>query len=368
MFTELRAHPRFEPAYVDATLEVNGAEITGRVLDLSRGGMAVALPEKIEPLAHGTPVKVWAEYNDARRALSDSIVLRNWSGEGIFNIGKGVSLKFNNEISDNDLQNDLLKGVKQKTRLAAQGILAESDIDYLHDYRRDLINCQIRLFILTVTAGVALAGAYFGLTYHSIASNKIGDADLAFWRTLIAALPGFLSMACAMMVAQKAISIQRLDSFLMVINECKLLNQFPREYKGWEAGIRRMRHALGSYSCKSCRGGRMCGRLTKEDEKAIADRGLVRNPRIDLYHLILNAPFFVIFALSVTAFYIEVARFNWHILNLVILTVSITIAIAGTIYYLFRIYEGLRTGNYCIEKFRRCWIDILNRCRWPAPC
>jgi len=81
----------------------------------------------------------------------------------------------------------------------------------------------MNLFMLVLTVGVALASAYFSLTYYSIAADHTSDQSLEFWRAMVATLPGFLAIACALMVAQKNITIKIIDAYLAMLKECSFI-------------------------------------------------------------------------------------------------------------------------------------------------
>jgi hypothetical protein len=189
---EHRANPRFEPIFLDAMVTLPGeSPIRGRVLDSSRGGMAIALPKKSNLPSIGTSVSLSItepDNSDSSKAVGKATVERKWLETDLLDNEKGIALKFTENVDDNELLKYLLQGVQQNIRLASQAKLAEVDMGYLGEYRRDLICCQMRLFVLTVTICVALASVYFGLNYHSTA-KQLTNSDLSFWRTMIAALP-----------------------------------------------------------------------------------------------------------------------------------------------------------------------------------
>jgi hypothetical protein len=227
-YVENRAHPRFEPPFVDAIIILErGDEIEGRVLDSSRGGMAIALSDDISLNQIENTVNVSIRNavlppGTLKRPVGNALVVRKWSDPGFLDNAKGIALKFENELEDPEVKKCLLHGPHQETRLKSQAQLAKIDIEYLGDYRRDIIGCQVKLFALSLTLGVALAGAYFGLSYHSVAANLVDNPSLSFWRTMVAALPGLLAVACAMMVIQKSISVQRIDAYLLILKNASL--------------------------------------------------------------------------------------------------------------------------------------------------
>lgn len=183
MQNDLRSYPRFEPPFVDAIISfANGEMIRSRVLDASRGGLAVALSENSDLPSTGQEVTLRAttasESSENSKLVGSATVLRNWAGTGLLDDGKGLAMQFNSAFSDQNTEQFLLRGVQQKTRLTSQAELATIDMNYLGGYRRDIVNCQMKLFILNLTVGVALAGAYFGLTYHSIAINQLANPQL----------------------------------------------------------------------------------------------------------------------------------------------------------------------------------------------
>ena len=239
--------------------------------------------------------------------------------------------------------------MQQQSRLASQSELAALDMSYLGNYRRDLIECQTKLFMLTLTLGVTLAGAYFALNYHSVATNQLANPNLSFWRT---------------MVAQKSISIQRIDTYLMILKECRILNQYPREYRGWESAIRKYRHLLNTNICTSCGNVRRCGTLKPEDQHMLRSRSFLRSPSVDLYHVVMYTSFFGAFALSIFAIVVELLNFQWGIPVFMLIAVCIAAILCATVAALIYVFYHLRKGHFSVEYFKFCWIDLLNRCRW----
>ena len=367
MEIEKRKNRRFEPPFVDAFIKYEESEIRGQVLDSSRGGMAVALSERLNTPKEGDHIKIFvanADCKDSKITVGDAVVLRQWESGDILDNGKGFAVKFNSGYPLSTSERYLLNGIQQKKRLETQAKMVPQDITYLGNYRRDLISCQMKLFIVTLTVGVAMAGAYFGLTYHTIASEQLQNPDLRFWRTMIAALPGCLAIACALMVAQKSISIQRIDSYLLLLKEYCIIDQYPREYRGWESALRKMREILRTKKCLNCETKRKCGELKQSDIKRIKERGLFYGPVVGLYHVIVYTTFFTVLGLSLIALVFEIKASKWETVSYMWASSAITILIIAVMVILGFIFYHLRRGKYSVEDFRRSWIDLLNRCRW----
>jgi hypothetical protein len=368
MQNDLRSNPRFEPPFVDAIISfTNGETMRSSVLDASRGGLAVALSENADLPSIGQQVTLRAttasESSENSKPVGTATILRNWAGSGLLNEGKGLAMQFNSAFSDQNTEQFLLRGVQQKTRLTAQAELATVDMNYLGGYRRDIVNCQMKLYVLNLTIGVALAGAYFGLTYHSIAINQLSNPQLSFWRTMLAALPGLLSVACVLMVSQKSISIQRLDAFLAVLKECSIMKQYPREYRGWETAYRKYRHVLRTNACTLCKVDRKCGDLKIEERNKLVSKSMFRNPKIDTYHIIMYMSFFIAFLLSIIAITVELLKFQWGVHSYMAIAFTLGVIVALTVITLFYVFYHLRKGHYSLDQNKRCWLDILNKCR-----
>lgn len=369
---------RVEPAFWDVILQFNKTKTRGKVLDSSLGGMAINVPDH-EGIPKPEDEKEKAEIHMVRadseatqirvgtgkvKRLWDSDELSDYSKE-ILDNGKGVALQFDNPIESDELKKYLLNGIKQKIRLARQVQLAKADILYLGEYRRDLIKCQITLFTLNLTIGVALAGAYFGLMYGASITSQPKNPDLSFWRAMMAILPGYLSIACSLMVSQKCISIRRVDSFLLLLKKYSILNQFPREYRGWEDACRKYRNALKSKACKFCEIDPKCGELRSVEQMRLNESGLLIRPWLDLYHTIIFATFFGILGLSMIAIVWEISAFNWKPIEYMAVAILVLLVISVAIYVLW-IFKNLRKGIHSFEANRRNWVDILNRCRLPV--
>lgn len=365
-----RRHPRFEPAFIDAMVTLSDkTQLIGRVLDSSRSGMAIALSEKSHLPAPGSSVILSvaeADSHGSQKSVGSATVERTWSDTELIDKEKGIALKFSTELNGNSVAKYLLRGFQQNKRLNSQAKLAVIDIEYLGGYRRDLISCQIRLFILTLTVSVALASAYFGLTYHSIATNQLANPNLSFWRTMVAALPGALALACAFMVVQKSTSIQRVDAYLLLLKQYLILEQYPREFKGWESEYRKFRNALKTKICKTCEVKPKCGNLTLQEVEKLQSRTLFAAPKIDLYHLVMYTSFFSAFALSLTVVVVELLKFQWGVTAYMIVSSLITICFLFATVALFYAFYHLRKGRFSVVYYKRCWVDLLNKCRWQA--
>lgn len=372
MDDERRIFSRFEPPFVDAEVKTNsGTTVQGRVLDASKTGMAIAISDMISPEDIGSVVEISVRNglnNDSiKRDVGQASIVRSWTGsQG--NVANGLALKFDNELANGDVQACLLTGPDKITRLKSQVQLYQIDTEYLGDYRRDLISCQVKLFALALTLGVALAGAYFGLSYHSVISAYGGGAELSFWRTMVAALPGLLAVACAMMVVQKSISIQRIDAYLLVLKRNIIENKFPREYRGWESAYRKLRHFLKSNKCKECTIARrrVCGSWKDSDKNEIDSVSLIRRPSIDLFHIVMYLTFFSIMVLSIVAVLRELYKFQIGNTGYVMIGASLVIVLVLPILLLLITIYRLRKGRLSIIHFKRCWNDILVNCRYPA--
>jgi hypothetical protein len=340
-------------------------EIRGRVLDSSEGGMAVALfgGAQLPPVGTSVEVSIIIDSLSSSKPVGNATIKRNWAEEGFLDEGKGVALQYIDQLPENDIRKILLRGIRQKTRLESQRELAMADMSYLGNYRRDLIDCQTKLFLLSLTIGVTLAGAYFGLIYHSVASKELNNASLSFWRTMIAALPGCFFMACALMVAQKAITIQRIDAYVATLKECYVLQRFPREYRGWETGYWRFRRILKSVKCDTCEVEKKCGDIEAEEWRTTASRSMFRNPTVDFYHVIVYASFFLILGFSTIAVLTELIQYQWGVYSYMAATFLFTIVVASTVAYLWVVFFHLRKGRYSSDYFRQRWLNLLNRCR-----
>jgi hypothetical protein len=76
--------------------------------------------------------------------------------------------------------------------------------------------------------------------------------------------------------------------------------------------------------------------------------------------------FFSAFALSLTAVAVELVKFRWEIDVYMAISSMITLAIIFAMIALFYVFYQLRKGHFSIDYYKRCWIDLLNKCRWQA--
>lgn len=371
---EERNHPpretlRFEPPHLDAKIIYPDHMIMrAQILDISRGGITLALPMSVEDLRIGDKVNVTALKGDSETEiieLGKARAKRAWRNTAWLSEtrGKGIALQFETKLPNDDSVKDIFEGAEQEKRLAAQNKMASMDAAALGQYRRNLFECQMKLFIVNLTIGVALAGAYFALTYNAIINDKTVTGDLTFWRSMVAALPGLLAITCALMVAQKNISIQRIDAYLSVIKESSIFGQYPREYRGWEVDSKKLRYILGRKRCHEvCKLERKCVVPTAKHPE-LESRKLFQNPMNDPYYFLMYSTFLVVVILSLCALVSSMLHAKWtsgwYMTVAVALTIVLTLPTAGLIY----VFTQLRKGRYSFEAYRHCWFDLLTRCR-----
>ncbi len=372
-----KSEPRFEPSSINICLETQSGVLAGYLLDVSRRGIAIDLPRGDTPLpAVGTSVsRVTASgkgsYSGAY-SLGTATVKRVWNQSAYFDYGGGMALLFDEPLDDADRHKALLKGTQQFTRLRSQARLAAHDIEHLSAYRRSLSECQMRLYIQTITFSVSLAAAYFALIYYGIVTNSMEDAQLSFWRTLVATLPGVIAIAFALMISQKNASLQRVDAYLAVLKECVARNEYPREYQGWETEYAKFRQIMKTDKCHECEmakhSHRECGVWKPEEAQEMAGRRLTTKPYVSLYYAIMYGTFIAILVASIAAVIIEVASLQRGVSTYVAISAVITLVMVAAITGICILAWRLRKGRYSFEHYIRCWLDLLHRCREQIHC
>jgi hypothetical protein len=373
MHQEKRSETRFEPQRVRGFFQTSeGDEIRGLILDASRGGFALDVSEVSllpEEKTTGTLKVATGEFEkDPRWLVGSATVVRRWPGSKIFDKGGGMALQLNNGLSDSKAERLLLSGIRQQSRLVRQEKLAVHDMETLSADRRSIRDCQIKLFIVTLTLGVTLGAAYLTLAYHGVAVGTFSEPQLSFWRTMMAALPGLLSITCALMAAQQSQSIQRIDAYLSLLKGYSVTGDYPREYRGWETVYRKLRHILGTEKCESCgiaeSSERKCGQLRTGGKDELDSKSMWRDPPIDLYNVVMFGAYFFALCLSLAAVLIELKRFNWAV-NIYmgigsLMTILMVVATVG----LFLVFRALRKGKFSFDSYKRCWKDLLAKCSY----
>ncbi len=293
---ENRQEPRFEPPQVEAYFQTT-PELRGYVLNASRSGIAIDLrgASSIPDPGVSGHLKIKKQLNSHSVSfnLGKAELVRNWSYN---NEGKCVAVKLFQSDIDEQALSHLLTGESKENRLKGQKAQAENDLKNLEAERRYLLDCQMKLFMLTLTAGVALLSAYFGLSYHGMTVDRYSEPSYSFWRTMVAMLPGFLALACAFMAAQKTSSLQRINAFLIIMKDFLIKQNFPREYRGWEGLYRKVRYIYGTKKCDDqlC-GTRKCGQLLPNEVAILKERKTFRNPTINFFHLMIFTTFAFIY-------------------------------------------------------------------------
>ena len=365
---ENRASTRFEPYFLDAKIKYDNNEIIGQILDASNKGLAISIAEntQLPPINGNSEIIIYKSgENGIQKNLGQATILRTWEMGGLTREDKGIAVKLNNEIQSDEIEKLLFIGPRQTERRTSQEKISFVDMDYLGEYRRDLVNQQVRLFIFVLGMYATLAGIYFGIMFLNNGSiNPNQASNIIFWRTLLAGLPGLLSISCLLMDTQKSILIQRIDAYLAVIKEYHIIKHYPREYKGWEIENRKFRHVLGGKNCKECmRYERKCGKLKPEEKDSLEDRNIFVNPFIDINYSIIYSCYYFLILLSGSVVFYGLLQFQSDLLfYMIIEAFFLLIIFTGTIWS-FKIFYNLRKGIYSFDQFKRSWIDLLGRCR-----
>lgn len=368
--SDSRRFPRFEPQPVNILIIQKhlNKSITGLILDVSRNGIAVAINGEEDQLKHGEEVaiEVVLPKNEEKILIEGGgLVVRNLNRTGFCDFIKGTAIRFKQVIDEDnhDYDNLFFNGPTQSVRIANQAEIARADMNYLGGYRQELIDGQLRLFILTLTFGVTMASAYFGFLYNRLASQAVDGQNLRQWLPVIAFMPGLLSISCAFISIHKSVFIQRIDSYLSVIKERIVSFQYPRHYQGWESGVYKLRHIFYSKKCDTCWFQPKCSDLSqKKCVKTKKRIDFFKYPFLSIEHIIMYSTFLLVYLISAFTALIEMFRYNnWALLK-IITTVAISIF---TIFIIrrFRFFlVDLRDGKNSFEVLKRSWTNILCKC------
>jgi hypothetical protein len=342
-----RDSDRYEPRLIDATVEIKNEErnVVGKVIDVSRTGIAIffGISDHLRS-ENKFEIEIRDNTTEANCILGEAKLVRDWTTPPYLGEKPAAAFKFKKLIEGHAQEAALLRGIKKDDRYKSQAKLAKFDIEYLSEYRKSLVDCQMKLFMLALTTGVALGSAYFGLVYYSSIAKTLNNTNLSYWRAMVAAMPGILAMGCALMVAHKSISIQRIDAYLSILKECCLSRRFLREYKGWESEHRKFRVILKSNMCNDC--DPKCGENLKPSDPKIGKRKFLTNPIPDTYHILVFATFLSIICLSIYSLITELIKYrNADFLKM---TTSATIALilGATIFILIWIFKISETVNF----------------------
>ena len=373
MEIDKRRAKRYESHNVNVkVIRKNEEEIKGRILDVSRSGISLEMyywDNEAEPKNDEiVDIYLMHEMNVRGAKIAEAIIKRVWNERDYFGYEKGIAAEFINYCGDSFVDKRLFKGIEQKDRIQAQKEVVTYDINHLSEYRSYLNECQMKLFEMSLVVGVALATIYFSLTFLSQIGNYAMTDSLFFWKAMLAALPGILAISCCLIFVQKSISIQRIDSYLAVLKDCILMEQYPREYRGWETESRKLRHVLNTTYCSECIYGskvcgiRMCGKLTMEDQIKNKRKLIINNPKIDLFNIIAISTFLFMSMLSILAIFYSIINYHWGISKYMVISSVITIIMSLIILYIGSVLYNLRKGKYSNVSFRRSWLDLMTRC------
>ena len=367
MAQERRKYERFEPQSADVIVTPPSKQkYRGAVLDASCGGMAIDLVYKDHVPSPGTQIdiSVLGGGNGKGLYLGSATVKRNWFwSDPLLGETVGIAVELNNILSDPTAEGILLSGTQQQTRLRGQNKLAAQDIENLAAFRTSAVECQNRLFMLTLTLGVALASVYIGLVYYGLAIDAIHDPAFSFWRSMVAALSGAVAITCALMISQKAASIQRTDAFIAVLKEFMVRRIFPREYRGWEVAYRRFQNVLNTRICGECVYEGKCGSSTPEDQKRLKVKKWAGSLRLDSYLFSISSAYIFMLVVSILVILVELYEFQTdEPVFMLIGGVVIALILAGAglvIYAFYRVWKG----KFSFGSYKRLWLDQLTKCR-----
>jgi len=365
---DLRKETRHEPKDLLISFKnIKGETIQGTILDASEKGIAVELFNEacLSDLLAGSIVCDLNVGKDGKTInIKDGIIRRVWNDDTYFKKNYGLAIELINTVSSQNASGIILKGLMKTRRLNAQKEIAKYDLDYLNNYRRYLSECQIKLLELALITSVSIAAIYFGISYSGFILNNKEDASVSFWRTLVSALPGFISISCAILVSQKSMSIQRVEAFMNILKECLINNNFPREYRGWESESKKVRHIFMTDHCNKCLNIKkeLCGTLSVEEALILKSKKLFNNPKLDFYNTLIYLILYTIGTLSGIAVTIELFRYQRSTLRYMIASSSITIIIIGVLAYVGYLLYQVRKGKFSSIVLKRIWIDIMTHC------
>jgi hypothetical protein len=364
---EKRSQVRWELPRLGASLQIDDKDTFDCLAyDISRVGMSLAFTKGRPEIVSGLKVKVslFIPFDGyPKRDFGKAYIVRKWKEHGPAQSTDGVSVRFLRPLPEEQILSFAGRNHLKENRIRIQHEIAKEDQSLLCSHRQSLHDCQVNLFILALTVSSMLATVYFTLAYQNSLGIQSIDPSLSFWRTLIAALPGMLSLACAAMVTQKSISIQRIDAYLSIIKECMLQGEFPIHYHGWETESRKLRHIINSSICDNCERVHKCGTVDPFELRALKSKPLLRGPIVDLYYIILFGVLFGISFTSSIAVLTEVLRFQLSSYGYMALSVSVLLVFCGCTTIVLAVLYNLRKGKYSVRHLRKCWLELFMYCR-----
>jgi hypothetical protein len=365
---ERRGTARFEPSNLVAQVHVPQArsrdETEGFVLDSSLTGIALSLREgsRLPRVGANASLRLSVPDTEDSWIIPSATVVRTWQSGGPFDGGPGVALSYDSLDRGEDVSRIVELGDRRKARINAQERILFSDINYLGKYRRDLIQSELQLFIVTWTIGVALASTYFALSWYGLTTNQFATPNQSLWRMLIGALPGVFAGVAIFMTIQREIVIHKTDTFLAVLKELHIHGLYPREYRGWETAYRQYGHVYGTSRCQNCKAPKKCGRLTSQDQTSLESLRLARDPNLDPYHVLLYLSYVALIGVSFCLIAWEFISYQPLIISMVIMP-AVAVVVCVSLAAAYRYLSQLRKGRFSFIQLRRIWLDILLNCR-----
>ena len=235
-----------------------------------------------------------------------------------------------------------------------QAKLAESELIELKSEVTLIKNCQVRLFLTCFTLSVALGSLLAYLeSYNSV----------LYVNVIIAISPAYISLLFTAFALQKAMSLNRVVSFIMILKRQIINNHFYSKYRGWEDALNNL------YTCdkEECRS--PIGSLFFTSIKDIIM--LLSNIKKPLYILktqgqsllfssFLFSGYLFIFltSLSITVFILVASETIMGGLA----AIGVTLISFLFTYFVLRFAYKVHVGEYSFVARYNSWKKILNNC------
>lgn len=342
--TRYIAHPSLQATFKhsDGDYPINNL----RFRDISNRGCAF---ECGQPPVRGTQgiLRLCLKGNDTE---VNAIVTRVWE--------RGFALIF--PATDNSKYFASLKRDPENNFKERQKGLANYELTSLDNEVRQLKDCQLRLFTACFTISVSLISLLLFLQgRHKYSSEIIA---------LIAIAPAGVSIIYTILSLQKALSLNRLTSFILILKQRLIHNNLQSKYSGW-ANILNNYYFCHSMDCQKDlqeRCFRQADNKAEEKQKPLG-LGVMFVNFYKNYHLfatIIYICYTAIFltSLSLSCFFL----FNGITIREMPLLVYATGFVILIVIFLggFTVFFGrlVNRGKHCFIKYYYLWEIMLDKC------
>lgn len=227
--------------------------------------------------------------------------------------------------------------------------LASIELPLLSNEVVQLKECQFKLFLTFFTISIALASLLVILKSKNFSSNII---------VFVVIGPALVSTIFTLVSFQKALALNRITSYLLILKQKIIEGELPERYLGWQDSLN------NSYSCHSmdCHTSLRCDKVADNDAQG-AQNKLRSQVHYYLFSAIIYSTYIAIFLMSVggTIYFMYHRRLVGDFSLGIIITCIIVIVLLLAVLIAYFGYQ-VQSGKYSFAKYFCLWRVMLKEC------